>query len=152
MRIERVTAEATGQVAVIDAVAALRYALWPVEDEAEHRAELAELAASPDAVVLVALSEDAEPVGYAEASLRRDYVNGCETSPVAFLEGIFVAPGYRLHGLAGELCEAVEAWGRELGCSELGSDALLENAVAHRFHQSHGFEERERVVYYRKKL
>ncbi|MEC3954715.1 aminoglycoside 6'-N-acetyltransferase [Nocardia sp. CDC153] len=146
MRIERMNAEA------IDEVAPLRYALWPVSDEKEHRDELAELAQSPDAVVLVARSEAGEPIGYAEASIRRDYVNGCDTSPVAFLEGIYVAPGHRLHGLSGALCEAVEAWGRELGCTELGSDALLENAVAHRFHQAVGFEERERVVYYRKKL
>lgn len=146
MRIARMTADA------IDQVAPLRYALWPVSDEADHRAELAELAASPDAVVLVARTDEGEPVGYAEASIRRDYVNGCDTSPVAFLEGIFVAPGHRLHGLSRALCDAVEAWGREVGCTELGSDALLENAVAHRFHQANGFEERERVVYYRKKL
>ncbi|MTE11837.1 aminoglycoside 6'-N-acetyltransferase [Nocardia aurantiaca] len=146
MLIARVTAES------IDEVASLRYALWPVSDEAEHRAELVELADSPDAVVLVARTEAGEPVGYAEASIRRDYVNGCDTSPVAFLEGIFVAPGHRLHGIASALCGAVEEWARAVGCTELGSDALLENAVAHRFHQAKGFEERERVVYYRKRL
>ncbi|APB01230.1 aminoglycoside 6'-N-acetyltransferase [Nocardia seriolae] len=145
-RIERVTADA------IDAAAALRYALWPTLDEAGHRAELAEQVADPEAVILVARTEDGEPVGYAEASIRHDYVNGCDTSPVAFLEGIFVAPGHRLHGLSGALCGAVEEWGRSVGCTELGSDALLANAVAHRFHQANGFEERERVVYYRKKL
>ncbi|MVU78643.1 GNAT family N-acetyltransferase [Nocardia sp. ET3-3] len=146
MNIARMTAES------IEKAVPLRYALWPTSDEAEHRAELAELAESPEHVVLVARTDDGEAVGYAEASIRHDYVNGCDTSPVAFLEGIYVAAGHRLHGLSGELCGAVEEWGREFGCTELGSDALLENAVAHRFHQANGFEERERVVYYRKPL
>ena len=91
-------------------------------------------------------------IAMAEATLRRDYVNGCSTSPVAFLEGIYVRPAWRRQGAARLLCRAVEAWGKEQGCREFASDALLDNAVSHRMHQALGFEERERVVCYCKTL
>ena len=95
---------------------------------------------------------DERVTGFAEVSLRSDYVNGCETSPVAFLEGIYVRPEHRRRGIGRALVAAVEQWGRERGCSELGSDALLDNHMSHRFHGGAGFEETERVVYFRKPL
>jgi aminoglycoside 6'-N-acetyltransferase I len=47
---------------------------------------------------------------------------------------------------------AAGQWGRERGCSELASDALLDNEASHRFHHAAGFAETERVVYFRKPL
>jgi aminoglycoside 6'-N-acetyltransferase I len=79
-------------------------------------------------------------------------VNGCDTSPVAFLEGIYVRPNWRRRGIARRLCEAVEDWAGAMGCLELASDALLENNASHQMHTELGFEETERVVFYRKPL
>jgi aminoglycoside 6'-N-acetyltransferase I len=62
-----------------------------------------------------------ELIGFAEASLRHDYVNGCETSPVAFLEGIYVTPANRRQGVAKALCAAVEEWARNQGCVEIAA-------------------------------
>ena len=84
--------------------------------------------------------------------MRSDYVNGCETSPVAFLEGIFVEPSQRRNGMARALCIAVEQWARDRGCREFASDADLSNLVSHRMHDALGFIETERVVYFRKLL
>ena len=50
------------------------------------------------------------------------------------------------------LVAAVELWTREQGCTELASDALLDNEASHRAHAACGFEETERVVYFRKHL
>ena len=50
------------------------------------------------------------------------------------------------------LIAAVEAWTREQGCTELASDALIDNAASHAAHAACGFEETERVVYFRKPL
>ena len=91
-------------------------------------------------------------IGFAEVSLRRDYVNGCETSPVAFLEGIYVLPDHRRAGAGRALAAAAERWGRAHGCRELASDALLENDASRGFHAGAGFEETERVVYFRKRI
>ncbi len=133
--------------------AELRHSLWPSSTIDEHRAELlAMLQSTTDDKVAFVSIDDARIHGFAEATLRRDYVNGCETSPVAFLEGIYVRPDARGGGVGRALGAAVEAWGREKGCTELASDALLENANSQRFHAAIGFEETERVVYFRRRL
>lgn len=136
-----------------DAWARLRHAFWPEGTLSAHRAEVDEALAAPasEAINLVAIVRGVT-VGFAEAALRRDYVNGCDTSPVAFLEGIYVDPAHRDAGVARALCAAVEAWSAGLGCTELASDALLENTGSHGFHAAVGFEETERVVYFRKAI
>jgi len=93
-----------------------------------------------------------EPLGLAEVSVRRDYVNGCASSPVAFLEGLYVCEPARRHGIARALVDAAEAWARSRGFGEFASDARLENDASHAVHASLGFEETERVVFFRKAL
>ena len=131
----------------------LRQALWPDTGVDEHGAEIAEALAAPDrGLNLILRLADGAAVGFAEASLRHDYVNGCDSSPVAFLEGIYVAPPFRRRGLARQLVAAVEAWAAAQGCTELASDALLDNLASQQMHGALGFEETQRVVYFRKKL
>ena len=133
--------------------AQLRAALWPDQTAGAHRAELAPfLSGGSDAAAFLAVTDTGEVAGFAEAALRRDYVNGCETSPVLFLEGIYVRPEDRKAGVGRALCDAVAAWGRAAGCSEFASDALMNNADSHAFHAALGFAETERVVYFRKTL
>jgi len=131
----------------------MRLALWPEETEVENQRETREMMAQMSRFfVRIALNTESRPAGFVEASLRTDYVNGCVTSPVPFLEGIYVDPWARRQGAARALVGAVEAWGREIGCQELASDALLENDESHAMHRELGFEETERVVYFRKGL
>lgn len=132
----------------------LRASLWPDGAIDAHRNEVRAALASDDddKVALLAVDDAGRICGFAEAALRYDYVNGCETSPVAFLEGICIRPEHRGRGVGRRLCSAVEAWGRDRGCSELASDALLANSASHAFHGAIGFEETERVVYFRKAL
>lgn len=133
--------------------AALRVELWPDDPISDHRAEVAEaLASEADLAVFVAEASDGRLAGFVEAALRHDYVNGCETSPVAFVEGLYVRPEFRKAQIGRALCDAVADWGRRRGCSELASDALSDNLESHAFHQAVGFEETERVVYFRKAL
>lgn len=84
--------------------------------------------------------------------MRVDYVNGCSTSPVGFLEGIYVWPEYRRRGAARLLCREVEAWAREHGCRELASDTQTDNFPSRQMHEALGFAESERVVCYHKRL
>ena len=143
-------------MAAADAAAwvAMRQALWPNGgDRGTHAEDVALLLADPgDTVNLMARDAGGDPVGFAEASLRHDYVNGCDTSPVAFLEGIYVAPGARGQGVARALVAAVQAWALAQGCSELASDAALDNLGSHQMHNALGFVETQRVVYFRKVL
>lgn len=131
--------------------ARLRERLWPDQRLDDLAAELDDWFEDPRLAAFVA--EDGEGVcGFAEASLRSDYVNGTQTSPVAFLEGWYVAPSRRGQGVGRALIAAVEAWGRGRGCRELASDALLDHLDSQRAHEACGFEETERVVYFRRVL
>jgi len=131
----------------------LRRALWPDEPLEVRRAEAAaNIARSDGGMATFAAEEAGEVVGFAEVSLRHDYVNGCDTSPVAFLEGIYVRAGHRRRGIGRALVAAAGQWGRSHGCREFASDALLGNDASRRFHGAAGFEETERVVYFRKPL
>jgi aminoglycoside 6'-N-acetyltransferase I len=147
MKLERVTG-ATAREWV-----ALRVELWPDESSVDLERQGHELLTKKSGSVAFLLrDEQGAPIAMAEATLRHDYVNGCSTSPVAFLEGIYVRPAWRRQGAARRLCRAVEAWGREQGCREFASDALIDNEVSHRMHRALGFEERERVVCYCKPI
>nr|WP_202844531.1 aminoglycoside 6'-N-acetyltransferase [Luteimonas saliphila] len=131
----------------------MRLALWPdeagVDSPEEMRAALQPVA---DSCVLLAVATGGEAVGFAEARRRVDYVNGTDSSPVGFLEGWYVVPAWRGRGVGRALVAGVEAWTRAIGCRELASDALLDNAPSHAAHVGCGFEETERVVYFRKRL
>lgn len=125
-------------------------ALWPAEPD-EHQLEMQEQCEQPGRYAqFIAYSSDGEPQGLVEVALRSDYVNGTDSSPVGFLEGLYVDPRFRKQGIAGMLVRAAEQWAREQGCTEMASDALLENTASHAMHASLGFEETERVVYFRK--
>ncbi len=137
----------------LESLAGLRLALWPDEPLEVRRSETeANLARADSSLATFVAVEGDDVIGFAEVSLRCDYVNGCETSPVAFLEGIYVRPERRGSGIGGALVGAAEQWAGAQGCSELASDALLDNHASHAFHQATGFAETERVVYFRKSL
>lgn len=96
--------------------------------------------------------ENGEPVGFAQCQLRRDYVEGTETTPVGYLEGIFVKESFRHKGYAKELLQECEAWARSKGCMEFASDCELGNIASLSFHLNVGFEEANRIICFTKKL
>jgi len=127
----------------------LRSSLWPDGTETENLRYMAD-ALAREHCVRVALAADGRAIGFVEASQRVDYVNGTSTSPVAFLEGLYVVPSARRKGVARALVAEVERWAAAQGCSELASDSPIENVAAHAAHRALGFEETERVVYFRR--
>jgi aminoglycoside 6'-N-acetyltransferase I len=143
-----------GTIKDVEPWAQLRIALWPHHSLEDHCAELARsfLSGNGKAAAFIARNDANEAIGLAEATLRHDYVNGCSSSPVLFLEGIYVRPADRRRGIARLLCNAVAEWGKSLGCVEFGSDAPLENAASHALHAALGFAETQRVVFFRKTL
>lgn len=131
--------------------ARLRNLLWPSDD---HGTEVAEFFVSGKptiAHVLLAFDADGRAIGFAEMSIR-PYAEGCYSGRVAFLEGWFVEPSARNHGVGAALVRAVEDWGRAQGCTELGSDTNLENHASAMAHKALGFDEVERIICFRKPL
>lgn len=95
--------------------------------------------------------ENGTPVGFMELGTR-PYAEGCTTSPVAYVEGLFVVPEKRRLGIGRRLVAQAEDWARKRGLTELASDALIENEVSIAMHKVLGFAEVERIVCLRKSL
>jgi len=82
----------------------------------------------------------------------RPYADGCDTSPVGYVEAWYVDPHVRREGYGRALLVAAEDWARGRGYREMGSDAQLGNDVSHAAHRRSGYEEVDRVVQYRKSI
>ena len=113
--------------------------------------EFREIMKKEDAVCFIKYVEG-RPIAFAQCQLRHDYVEGTKSSPVGYLEGIFVAEGYRKGGYAAELLAECEKWAGEKGCTEFASDCELVNEDSLKFHMALGFEEANRIICFRKDI
>lgn len=133
----------------------LRHALWPEGSKAEHGEEISRFFAGEFPrnpwVVLLAEDDDTRILGVAELSLR-PYAEGCRSNPVAYLEGWFVLPEARGHGVGRALVAAAETWGRSQGCTEFASDTSPDNDVSAAAHRFLGFADVGTVRCFRKEL
>lgn len=96
--------------------------------------------------------ENGMPIGFAQCQLRYDYVEGTSTSPVGYLEGIFVKEGYRNKGYAKELLAECESWAKENHCHEFASDCEIDNINSFHFHKAMNFTEANRIICFTKTL
>ena len=103
-------------------------------------------------VALFIKYSDNLPVGFAQCGLRTDYVEGTNTSPVGYLEGIFVKADYRNRGYAKELLSACEKWAKDMDCTEFASDCELDNIGSLKFHLAMGFDEANRIICFKKNI
>ncbi len=129
----------------------LREALWPgslSDHDEETRKHFDTRAKAP--IIFVA-EADGRLVGFLELDYRK-YAPGCRSSPVPFIEGWYVEPRLQRRGIGRALIEAAEACARAAGHHEIASDAEIENAGGVAAHLALGFEEVERVVYFRRSL
>lgn len=101
--------------------------------------------------VIVADRGDGSLAGFVEIG-SRNYAEGCETTPVAYVEGWYVDPDARRTGLGARLLKATETWALEHGFSEIASDTELGNDVSRQVHIALGFEEVERQICFKKRL
>ena len=145
MKIQKIT-----ESDMMDA-ATLAKRLWPEEDFEELLRDFQHFLTSDiDAVFLARRGKEA--VAFAHFALRYDYVEGTTTSPVGYLEGIYVDEDLRKQGIARDLLKKGESWARKKGCAEFASDCVIDNAVSQLFHNSVGFTEAARVICYTKRL
>ncbi|MCJ8519692.1 aminoglycoside 6'-N-acetyltransferase I [Pseudorhizobium tarimense] len=129
---------------------ALRHSLWSDQSAEAHLAEIEDLQRRQAGTCYGAFRAEVL-IAFAEISIR-PYANGCTSTPVPFLEGIFVEEDNRRMGIARLLLAQIEADLRAKGYVELCSDAEMHNISSHRAHQHWGFIETERVIYFRKPL
>lgn len=130
--------------------AALAARLFSTTEE-ELAEEFRQLMDSDECAVFL-LSIEGRAAGFAQCQLRCDYVEGTNSSPVGYLEGIYVLPEYRSRGYARDLLAHCEQWAHKKGCTEFASDCELNNDGSLAFHLKMGFTEANRIICFTKKL
>jgi aminoglycoside 6'-N-acetyltransferase I len=137
-------------IADIDAWIAMRRRLFPLDSVEVVRAEIiASLAQDSEAAYAV---RDGDAwLGFTELR-ERSHGEGCETSPVGYIEALWTEPDARRRGVARRLVAAALDWARSRGLSELCSDTQIDNVVSQAMHRRLGFEETEKLVTYRMRV
>ena len=127
-------------------------ALWPHESKEDMESLFHTLFISENDQMLICKTDEGIAAGFANISIRKDYVEGSNSSPVGYIEGIYVKPEFRKKGIAKKFVELAEDWSREKGCTELGSDTELENIESQKFHRHIGFDGESRIVHFIKSI
>jgi aminoglycoside 6'-N-acetyltransferase I len=133
--------------------------LWPSASAEEHAKELrllldgrASLVVTLPITILVAEANIGRLAGFVQVDLR-SHADGCDPSkPVGYIEGWYVAEEFRQRGIGKSLITAAEDWARNQGCTEIASDAVIDNLVSQRAHETLDYQVVDRCVHYRKKL
>jgi len=125
--------------------------LWPDCNYEEEFENCLKIKKSNNQKIFVAKS-DANYVAFIQLSLRTDHVEGTTSSPVVYIEGLYVEPHYRNQGIAKHLVKKAEEWGHVKGCKEIASDTELNNTNGIEFHKSIGFKEVNRLVCFSKTI
>ncbi|MEI3607172.1 aminoglycoside 6'-N-acetyltransferase [Pseudogracilibacillus sp. SE30717A] len=125
--------------------------LWADHTLEELIQEMSLLISQPDAKVFLAYCDN-KAIGFAQCQLRYDYVEGTNSSPVGYLEGLFVRDAFREQGFAKKLVNVCEEWARNKGCREFASDCELENEGSLAVHLKLGFREVNRIICFKKDL
>lgn len=134
-------------VADLPDIARLALLLWPGHDPADF----AKMFPLNDAAIFLARAAG-RAVGFAQCSVRHDYVEGTNGGPVGYLEGLYVEAACRRRGIAAALVAQCEKWAQDRGCAEFASDCELGNNESLAFHLGVGFREANRIICFQKRL
>jgi aminoglycoside 6'-N-acetyltransferase I len=129
----------------LESLVTLMLELWPDCHYDEEYQNCRRIHAAADETCFL-LKENNTYIAFIQLALRHDYVESTESSPVAYIEGIYVRSGFRRSGLAAQLVQLAKKWTKEKGCSQLASDAESTNATSITFHKKTGFKEVNRLV------
>ena len=130
----------------------LRQLLWDGASEGDQRAEMVSIIENSDSqFVAVADLGMGKLGGFLEASIR-PFVEDCDSENVGYLEGWYVDEEHRQMGIGRGLVKSAESWARQKGCTEMASDAEINNELSLQAHARLGYRETSRLVHLRKVL
>ena len=133
------------EVTHLDELTSMAIDLWPDNDFEELKEEIIHLMANGKNVFLLSIIDE-NIVGFIHMSIRTDYVEGSSTSPVAYVEGIYVKPDYRYKGIGKQLLARGEESAKSKACKEIASDILYDNTDSYNFHTKVGFKDANRLI------
>ncbi len=129
----------------------LKLELWPECSFDEEYANCQRILQTP-AETCYLIKEQDNYIAFIQLSLRTNYVEGANSSPVAYVEGIYVQPEFQRSGIGKKLIARGEKWARKKGCTQFASDAELHNDDSIWFHKKTGFKEVSRIVSFIKEI
>lgn len=129
----------------LDDLTNLAIKLWPENQFEELKNEYVSMLKTHKHKAYLYIADN-KPIGFVQLSIRTDYVEGSDSSPVGYVEGIYVEPQYRRQGISKELLKKGEQWVKEKGCTQIGSDIEYDNTTSYHFHEGIGFKEANRLI------
>jgi GNAT superfamily N-acetyltransferase len=112
---------------------------------AEMRARIERL--HPHRAVFVA-ELDNTLAGWIDASLE----SHLQSEDAVLIGGLVVKDGLRGHGIGQRLCQAVEAWARDLNIKKIRVRSQIKRTEAHRFYLQRGYEQVKTSAVFEKSL
>ena len=113
--------------------------------------EYNELLKSSNVVFYIAEDKN-KVVAFAQFGLRFDYVEGTTSSPVGYIEGVYVQKEYRNMKIAAKMVKLGEQWAKQKGCLQMASDCELTNVGSYNFHNKIGYSEANKIVCFKKDI
>lgn len=135
----------------VDRWRAMRVELYGQLEPGFHDAEMPNILHRDDWYCWLVIAEDGSTIGMVELSLR-NVVDGCLSSPVPYIEGLFIEAKQRNRGLGRQLMQILFDWCCEQGYTELALNTEAVNTAAQRFYDSLGFQQNDSVIEYRMTL
>jgi aminoglycoside 6'-N-acetyltransferase I len=129
----------------VESLTRIALELWPDHDLLEFKQEFEEMIPTNNNRFLLYVV-DKEAVAFMHLSIRTDYVEGSESSPTGYMEGVYVKPTYRRKGISTKLFHEGKKWLVQNGCKQVGSDMEMDNKDSYPFHMSLGFQEAGRII------
>jgi len=105
------------------ALAKIAIKMWSEHSLDELAKEFEETIDCEESAIFM-LMVDNQAVGFAQCQLRHDYVEGTDSSPVGYLEGIFLEQEFRHRGHAKKLLAQCEEWAKNKGCTEFAINGV----------------------------
>lgn len=135
----------------VDKCAKLACKLWKNSDYNDLKNEFEVIAARKNEIVFTAYCNGIM-IAFAHCAIRKEYVEGTDSSKVAYLEAIFVEKEFRKAGVASYLIRCCENWAKKKECLEFASDCDINNYESRNMHEKNGFKEASKLVHYVKKI
>jgi len=126
----------------------LAHRLWPHDTVGKLNRVFDESLRSRSKAVIVCRDDPQRIIAFMTLSIRKDYVEGATTSPIAYVEGIFVDGTHRRAGIGRGLIDHAVRWAKSHKCSQLASDTEAHNRMSRAFHERVGFSKANQIVCY----
>lgn len=122
-----------------------RRAVYRSIDDDFDEVEMDKIVCDDDWFCYFLTDDKKQHIGMIEMS-SRNIVDGCLSSPVAYIEGLYIEEQHQGQGIGKQVIDTLHIWCRKKGFTEIAADTELDNVNAQKYFNAVGFKETYRVV------